>query len=336
MNITTLGIDLAKSVFQLHGIDADGSVILRKKVRRSKLLSVLTGMSPCLIGMEACATGHYWAREIAALGHEVRLIPPAYVKPYVKRQKNDMADAEAICEAVTRPNMHFVAIKSEDQQAVLMLHRARDLLVRQRTMLINALRAHLAEFGLVAAQGPRKIRDMLIDLEDGHLDVPEVGRNALLSLVRQMDALEKEIDQLHRQIKAWHRASEVSQRLATIPGVGVLTATALAATVADPAQFRSARQFAAWLGLVPRQNSSGGKDRLGRITKMGDGYLRKLLVVGATAVLRRIRNAQTHTANWVRRLLEKKPSRLVSVALANKTARIVWAVMSKQGVYKPA
>jgi transposase len=252
------------------------------------------------------------------------------------RQKNDMADAEAICEAVTRPTMRFVAIKSANQQAVLMLHRARDLMVRQRTMLINALRAHLAEFGHVAAQGPRKIRELLRDLEDGHLDVPEVGRLALLSLLRQMDVLEEEIDQLHRQIEAWHRTSEVSQRLATIPGVGVLTATALAATVADPAQFRSARQFAAWLGLVPRQNSSGGKDRLGRITKMGDGYLRKLLVVGATAVLREIRDTQTQTADWVQRLLEKKPSRLVSVALANKTARIVWAVMSKQEVYKPA
>lgn len=271
---------------------------------------------------------------MAVLGHEVRLIPPAYVKPYVKRQKNDMADAEAICEAVTRPNMHFVAIKSADQQAVLMLHRARDFLLRQRTMLINALRAHLAEFGIVSSRGPHKIREVLNALEDGHLDIPEVGRAALLSLVRQVDALGEEIDQLHRQIEAWHRESEVSQRLATIPGVGILTATALAATVADPTQFRSARQFAAWLGLVPRQNSSGGRDRLGRITKMGDGYLRKLLVVGATAVLRRVVHAQTPTGEWVRRLLERKPSRLVSVALANKTARIVFAVMSKKEVYK--
>lgn len=284
--------------------------------------------------MEACATGHYWAREIAALGHEVRLIPPAYVKPYVKRQKNDMADAEAICEAVTRPNMHFVAVKSADQQAVLMLHRARDLLVRQRTMLINALRAHLAEFGIVAAQGPRNIQEVLKALEANELDVPSVGQTALLSLNRQLDALEIEIGQLDRQIKDWHRQSEVSQRLATIPGVGVLTATALAATVADPGLFRSARQFAAWLGLVPRQNSSGGKDRLGRITKMGDGYLRKLLVVGATAVLRRAVHAETKTADWVRRLLERKPPRLVSVALANKTARIAFAVLSRQEAYR--
>ncbi|EFO28660.1 transposase for insertion sequence element [Roseibium sp. TrichSKD4] len=259
-----------------------------------------------------------------------------YVTPYVKRQKNDMADAEAICEAVIRPNMHFVAIKCADQQAVLMLHRARDLLVRQRTMLINALRAHLAEFGIVAARGAHKLRDLCGKLQGDHLDIPDVARVALLSLVRQMEGLEDEIVGLDSKIQAWHRRSEVSQRLATIPGIGVLTATAMAATVADPSQFRSARQFAAWLGLVPRQNSSGGKDRLGRVTKMGDGYLRKLLVVGATAVLRRIRDAQTQTAEWVRRLLEKKPARLVSVALANKTARIVWAIMSKQEEYNPA
>lgn len=336
MHITTLGIDLAKSVFQLHGVDADGSVVLKRKVRRRALLETLSKLAPCLVGMEACATSHYWAREIATLGHEVRLIPPAYVKPYVKRQKNDMADAEAICEAVTRPNMHFVAIKSADQQAVLMLHRARDLLVRQRTMLINALRAHLAEFGIISARGPHKIRDLCTRLKDDHLDIPQVARLALLSLVRRMDGLEEEITELDRNIHAWHRTNEVSQRLATIPGVGVLTATAMAATVADPSQFQSARQFAAWLGLVPRQNSSGGKDRLGRITKMGDGYLRKLLVVGATAVLRRISHAQTQIAEWVRCLLKNKPARLVSVALANKTARIVWAVMSKKEAYRPA
>lgn len=336
MHITTLGIDLAKSVFQLHGVDADGKIVFRKKVRRGAFLDILSGLGPCLIGMEACATSHYWARKIAELGHEVRLIPPAYVKPYLKRQKNDMADAEAICEAVTRPSMHFVAIKSADQQAVLMLHRSRDLLVRQRTMLINALRAHLAELGIVAARGPHKIRDLCADLQEDHLDIPEAARAALLSLVRQMDELETEITKLDRKIHSWHRTSEDSQRLATIPGVGVLTATALAATIADASQFRSSRHFAAWLGLVPRQNSSGGRDRLGRITKMGDGYLRKLLVVGATAVLRRVAHTQTQTAEWVRRLLEKKPARLVSVALANKTARIVWAVMSKKEVYKPA
>jgi len=337
MQITTLGIDIAKSVFQLHGIDADGNILLRKKVRRRALLDVLASLDPCLIGMEACATSHFWGREIAAQGHEVRLIPPIYVKPYVKRQKNDMADAEAICEAVTRPNMHFVAIKSVDQQAILMLHRARDLLMRQRTMLINALRAHMAEFGIVAARGPHKLRELLVDLQDeSSSSFPEVARAALLSLVRQMDGLDGEIAQLDREIQIWHRQSKVSQRLATIPGIGVLTATALAATVADPTLFRSARQFAAWLGLVPRQNSSGGKDRLGRITKMGDGYLRKLLVVGATAVLRRAVKAQTQIGEWVRHLLERKPSRLVSVALANKTARIAWAILAKGETYRSA
>lgn len=247
-----------------------------------------------------------------------------------------MADAEAICEAITRPNMHFVAIKSADQQAVLMLHRARDLLVRQRTMLINALRAHLAELGIVAARGPHKLCFLLAELKNGDCELPSVAKSALLCLVRQVEGLESEIARLDCEIQAWHRESAVSQKLATIPGIGPLTATALAATIADPSQFRSARQFAAWLGLVPRQNSSGGKDRLGRITKMGDSYLRKLLVVGATAVLQHAIRAQTQTGEWVRRLLERKPSRLVSVALANKTARIVWAVMSKKEAYKAA
>lgn len=270
------------------------------------------------------------------MGHEVRLIPPAYVKPYVKRQKNDMADAEAICEAVTRPNMHFVAIKSADQQAVLMLHRAWDLLVRQRTMLINALRAHLAQLGIAAARGPHKLCSLLSELKNGDCALPDVAKSALLCLVRQGEGLEGEIDQLDCEIQAWDRENAVSQNLATIPGIGPLTATAFAATIANPSQFRSARQFAAWLGLVPRQHSSGGKDRLGRIRKMGDSYLRKLLVVGATAVLRHAIRAQTQTGEWLRCLLERKPSRLVSVALANKTAWIVWAMMSRKQACKAA
>lgn len=234
MQIPTLGIDLAKSVFQLHGVDASGQIVLQKKLRRSLVLDTLSTLPPCMVGNKACATGHFWAREISALGHDVRLIPPRYVKPYVKRQKNDMADAEAICEAVTRPNMHFVAIKSADQQAVLMLHRARDLLVRQRTMLINALRAHLAELGIVAAQGPSKIRDVCKDLAAKRLDIPDAAQSALCSLVGQLDALETETAELELRIKHWHQRSAVSQRLATIPGVGIITATALAATIADP------------------------------------------------------------------------------------------------------
>ncbi len=265
----------------------------------------------------------------------MKLIPPAYVKPYVKRQKNDAADAEAICEAVTRPNMHFVAIKSVDQQAVMMLHRARDLLVRQRTMLINALRAHMAELGIIAPQRPENISRLLLQLEEGaNEDIPQIARTALLSLADQRANLNQQIRALDSEILVWHRQNDTSQRLATIPGVGVLTATALAASVTDPSQFRSGRQFAAFLGLVPRQNSSGGKERLGRITKMGDGYLRKLLVVGATAILRHVADTQTRTAAWIRSLLERKAPRLVSVAMANKTARIVWALLARGGTYQ--
>ena len=286
MHVTTIGIDLAKSVFQLHGIDVEGEVLFRKKLRRSSILDFLRDLPPCLIGMEACATAHFWAREIRALGHDVRLIPPVYVKPYVKRQKNDAADAEAICEAVTRPTMRFVPIKSVQQQAVLMLHRTRDLMMRQRTMLLNATRAHLAEFGIVTAQGPHKLAALLKTLPDEDL-LPDIAQTALEGLMAQLDRLAGEIHRLERRLLVWHRADEVSQRLETIPGVGVITATALAASVSDPAVFRNSRQFAAFLGLVPRQNSSGGKDRLGRICKMGDGYLRRLLVVGATSVIRR-------------------------------------------------
>jgi transposase len=337
MQITTLGIDLAKSVFQFHGVDAAGDVVLQKKLRRGAVLDFLARLEPCLIGMEACATSHHWAREIAALGHDVRLIPPAYVKPYVKRQKNDAADAEAICEAVTRPNMRFVPVKTEEQQSVLVLHRARDLLIRQRTMILNAIRAHLAEFGNVSAQGPRKLFERVRHLRDGEgLDLPEIARSALLGLGVQLENLAAEIRTLERQLLAWHRQNAASQRLETIPGVGIITATALAASVPDPSVFRSGRQFAAWLGLVPRQNSSGGKDRLGRVSKMGNGYLRRRLVVGATSVSRRAGTNDSRTGAWVRSLLERKPTRLVTVAIANKTARTAWALLAKGESYKAA
>jgi len=285
--------------------------------------------------MEACATSHYWAREIAALGHDVRLIPPAYVKPDVKRQKNDAADAEAICEAVTRPNMRFVPLKTKEQQSVLVLHRSRDLLMRQRTMILNAVRAHLAEFGIIAAQGPRKIVELVRRLGDpDDLGLPDLMRSALLTLGTQLENLTEEIRNIERQLMSWHRQNEASQRLETIPGVGLITATALAASVPDPAVFKSGRQFAAWLGLVPRQHSSGGKDRLGRISKMGNGYLRRLLVVGATSVTRRAETTDTMTGVWVRSLLERKPKRLVTVAIANKTARTAWALLSKGENYR--
>jgi transposase len=337
MEIRSLGIDLAKSVFQLHGVDGEGAVVLRKKLRRGAVLDFLHTLPPCLIGLEACASSHHWAREIAALGHDVRLIPPAYVKPYVKRQKNDAADAEAICEAVTRPSMRFVPIKSPDQQSVLMIHRSRDLLMRQRTMLLNAIRAHLAEFGIITAQGPAKVLDLVARLRGGEaLGLSEMVCSALLGMAAQLDSLALGIRALERQLMGWHRANAASQRLETIPGVGLITATALVASVPDPNVFRSGRQFAAYLGLVPRQNSSGGKERLGHISKMGNGYLRRLLVVGATSVTRRAGTNETRTGAWVRSLLERKPARLTTVAVANKTPRIAWALLARGEDYRPS
>lgn len=335
MQITTLGIDLAKSVFQLHGVDAVGAVALRKKLRRGTVLDFLGKLEPCLVGLEACATSHYWAREIGALGHEVRLLPPTYVKPYVKRQKNDAADAEAICEAVTRPNMRFVPVKCAERQGVLVLHRTRDLLIRQRTMMLNAIRGHLAEFGVIAAQGPRNAMGLIAQIREDRLELPDIARSALLGLIAQLESLAGEIRMLERRLMIWHREDAVSQRLETVPGIGIITATALSASVPDPSIFKSGRQFAAFLGLVPRQNSSGGKDKLGRISKMGDGYLRKLLVVGATSVIRRVRTNDTATGAWVRSLLERKPARVTTVAMANKTARIAWAVLARGETYRP-
>ena len=307
-------------------------MVFRKKLRRGGVLDFLRDLPLCLIGLEACATAHFWAREIGALGHEVRLIPPAYVKPYVKRQKNDAADAEAICEAVTRPSMRFVPIKSAKRQGVMMLHRTRDLLMRQRTMMLNAIRAHLAEFGIITAQGPHKLAALLDTRDEDRL--PAIARSALTSLTAQLDSLAEEIRTLERQLMAWHRTDETSQRLETIPGVGLITATALSASIPDPSVFKTGRQFAAFLGLVPRQNSSGGKERLGRISKMGDGYLRRLLVVGATSVIRRVGTNTSATGEWVRRLLERKPARVATVAMANKTARIAWAVLARGETYR--
>lgn len=332
-SISAIGLDIAKNVFQVHGVDSRGAVVVRRQLRRGQLLSYFAGLAPCLVGLEACATGHYWGRELRALGHDVRLIPPQYVKPYVKRNKTDAADAEAICEAVSRPSMHFVGIKSADQQAVMVLHRTRDLLVRQRTMAINALRGHMAEFGVVEVQGiagARRLMAVLADTTDGR--IPPLARRALGELVAQLRGAMARIDALEREMVAWHRTNEVSRRLATIPGIGPVTATALAATVPDASAFSSGRQFAAWLGLVPRQHSTGGKPRLGGISKRGDGYLRRLLMTGATAALRR--SKQTRARPWVQELLKRRPAKVVAVALANKAARTAWALMKTGEDYR--
>lgn len=336
MEITTIGLDIAKNVFQVHGVDGEGRAVLRRKVKRDQLLTLLGRLEPCLIGIEACATAHHWARQLEALGHEVRLMPPAYVKPYVKRNKNDAADAEAICEAVTRPTMRFVPIKSADAQSVLMLHRARHLLVRQRTAQVSAMRAHLAEYGVIAPKGRAHVRELVEALASGTAPIPELARQTLLLIAGMIDGLSRQIRAIEVELMAWHRATAECRRLETIPGIGFITATALAATVGDARVFRSGRQFAAWLGLVPKQHSSGGKERMGGISKMGDRYLRHLLVVGATAVIRYTRRKATTVSIWADRLLERKPARLVSVAVANKMARIAWAVMAREEDYRAA
>ena len=333
MQVTTIGLDLAKHVFQVHGVDEAGHVVLKRRLRRAQVITYFASLPPCLIGMEACATAHFWARELRALGHEVRLMPPQYVKAYVKRGKNDAADAAAICEAVTRPSMRAVPVKTEDQQSALMMHRARDLLVRQRTQLINAVRGHLAEFGLVEAQGPWNVPRLLASMQEDRR-VPELARQVLHLLAAQLDEVAKRIVEVDARIAAWHRAHPVSRRLATIPGSGPLIASAIAATVPDPDVFRNGREFAAWLGLVPRQRSTGGKQRLGRISRLGDEYIRRLLIVGAQTVLLRSKAARSDA--WIQGLLARRPRLVVAVALANKTARVVWAVMAKGQSYRQA
>ena len=336
MDIKTIGFDLAKTVFQVHGADGEGRPVLRRKLRRGKVLAFFAELPSCLVGMEACASAYYWARELQGLGHEVRLIPPQYVRPFVKTNKNDAADAEAICEAVTRPTMRFAAMKSAEQQSVLMLHRSRELLVRQRTMLINALRGHCGEFGIVAAQGASKVAELIEVIEDPEDErLPALAREALGSLVGQLRVIQIQILGLEKKLMAWHRSNEASRRLATIPGVGVITATALVATIGDGSQFRSGRQLSAWLGLVPRQHSSGGKNRLGRISKRGDGYIRRLLVHGARTVLRWRRAKPGTHPGWADRLLERRPTNVVLVAMANKTARVAWALLRYERIYQP-
>jgi len=333
--ITTIGLDIAKSVFQAHGVDAGGQPVIRRQLKRRHVLSFFQKLPPCLVGIEACASSHHWSRELQALGHTVRLMPPAYVKPYVKRHKNDATDAEAICEAVTRANMRFVATKTPEQQSCLMLHRTRHLFIRQQTAVINAIRAHLAEFGIVAPVGRNGVEQLLgIVADPNDKRLPEVARVCIAALGTQLRVLKAQVLNFDRQIMAWHRSNETSKRLDEIPGVGPVLATALVASVADPKAFRSGRDFSAWIGLVPKQYSSGGKDKLGSISKQGDRYLRGLFTAGALAVIRYAKIHGTKHRPWLTALLARRPTKVVAIALANKLARMAWAMMAKGERYK--
>ena len=335
MEITTVGIDLAKSIFQIHAVDAVGHVVVRKALRRAQVAPFFAKLPRCLVGMEACGTAHHWARELTKLGHDVRLMPPAYVKPYVKRGKTDANDAAAICEAVTRPSMRFVPVKSTEQQAALALHRTRDLLVKQRTQLVNMIRGLLAEFGIEMARGLRHALELAARLSAGDAaEVPPLAQRVVTGLADQIGAVQIQLTRLEKELLAWHRDSDLSQRLATIPGVGIVSATALAASVSEPERFRNGRQFAASLGLTPLQNCSGGKERLGRISRMGDRYLRRLLVVGMTSLVRRAKATPTSVDPRLPALLQRKPVRVVTVAAANRTARVAWAIMTRGGTYR--
>ena len=334
-SIATIGFDIAKSVFQVHGIDAEGHVLVRRQLKRRYVLAFFQKLPSCLIGIEACASSHHWSRELQALGHTVRLMPPAYVKPYVKRQKNDATDAEAICEAVTRANMRFVPTKQPEQQSGLVLHRTRHLFIRQQTSVINAIRAHLAEFGIVAPVGRRGVEEFLHAVTDPNdKRVPEIARACVLALGAQLRRIKEQVLEFDRMIAAWHRSSELSRRLDDCPGVGPALATALVASVADPRAFRSGRKFSAWIGLVPKQRSSGGKDRLGSISKQGDRYLRGLFVAGALAVIRYAKIHGTKHRPWLTALLARRPTKVAAIALANKIARMAWAIMAKGERYR--
>jgi len=333
--VTTVGLDIAKSVFQVHGVDSAGQVVIRRQLKRRYVLAFFEKLPACLVGIEACASSHHWSRELKALGHTVRLMPPAYVKPYVKRQKNDATDAEAICEAVTRANMRFVATKTPEQQSGLTLHRTRHLFIRQQTAVINVIRAHLTEFGIVAPVG-RKGIEALLDVVANPTDkrVPVIARACLAALGAQLRRLKEQILEFDRMIMAWHRSDEASRRLDAIPGIGPVLATALVASIADPKAFRSGRNFSAWIGLVPKQHSSGGRDRLGSISKQGDRYLRNLFMAGALAVIRYAKIHGTKHRPWLTALLVRRPTKIAAIALANKIARMVWAMMARGERYK--
>ena len=321
-----IGVDLAKNSFQVHALESEGGRAVTRKLSRSAMRAFFAGIKPCLVGMEACGSAHYWARELRAMGHDVRLMPPAYVKPYVQRGKNDTVDAAACCEAVSRPAMRFVPIKSEEQQAMLMAHKTRDLLIRQRTMGVNALRGHLAEFGIIAAKGIGRVEELVERATDASL--PEMAKAALGVLVGQLDALDAAIADVTRRIANAHVRDPLSRLVASVPGVKALGASMIVASVPDPSVFRSGRDFAAWIGLTPRQHSTGGKEKLGAITKQGNRAIRRLLVLGAISVLRVAAKRKGALRDWLVALRARKPGKVAAVALANKLARMVWAIMT--------
>jgi transposase len=332
MTIIRIGLDTSKHVFQIHGVDESEQAVLRRQVRRSEMAKFFTKLPPTAIGLEACGASHHWARVLRGLGHAVVLMPPQYIKPYVKRGKNDAIDAAAICEAMSRPGMRFVAVKSAEQQAALMLLKVRDLLLKQRTMLINAIRGHAAEFGVIGAKGPVKVSELLQHAHAEAAGVPALAREMLSVLSGQLDALEAKLKALEAQLMAMHKADPVSQCLATQPGIGPIGAVSFSLKVSDPKAFRSGRHFAAWLGLTPKENSTAGRHQQGRISRQGDEGLRKLLVLGATAVIRFAKPGRA--SPWLLNLLARKPKKLAAIALANKMARILWAMMVSGEVYR--
>lgn len=335
MKTTTVGIDLAKIVFQIHGVDERGKVSVRKQLKRAEMPSYFVNLEPCLIGMEACGSAHYWARKLEGYGHTVKLMAPQFVKPYVKTNKNDMADAEAICEAVSRPNMRFVAIKTVEQQAILSVHRARQGFIKARTAQGNQIRGLLSEFGIVIPLGLRSITKQMPDiLEDGENGLPGTMRNLLERLTDNLKEMDRQVKESDAIIQLWHRENAASRKLAEIPGLGPITASAIVATVGDAREFKNGRQLAAWMGLVPRQHSSGGKQNLLGISKRGDTYLRTLMIHGARAVIR-FAESKAEPEGWLRKLMARRNKNVAAVALANKNARIVWALLAKDRMFRP-
>ena len=335
MKITTIGIDLAKEVFQIHGVDEHGKAVLRKQLKRHEMAKFFTHIEPCLIGMEACGSAHHWARRLTGFGHAVKLMAPQFVKPYVKTNKNDVADAEAICEAVGRPNMRYVTVKNVDQQAILSVHRARQGFVKARTAQGNQIRGLLSEFGIVIPQGIQSIIKRIPEiLEDGDSGLPGTMRRLIARLTDNLKEMDRHVAELEAQIMLWHRQSEASRKLAEIPGLGPITASAIVSTVGDAKEFRNGRQLAAWLGLVPKQNSSGGKQMLLGISKRGDSYLRTLLIHGARAVIQYAEKNKP-AESWLRKLMARRNKNVAAVALANKNARIIWALLAKDRMFQP-